>query len=566
MADAKLVIKVEEDSESVSASSSTSRPAPPPETFAIPGHEINPAAWSAFDSLAEDLKIARESAKPAGDAFKAMADTLMKARESAAKQAYDAAGTDQAARFGEPPSPLTNPLMRQLGGSAFEALDPMIEKLGFAYSTLDKSVGEAAYAAEPAGDAFKSLAESLVTAREEAAKAAYDAAGVSPSARMGAATSSSTDPLMARMAVGAYKAPEPTWLEKLAGSALKLPPTAAGGAFDSLADALRKGKEEAAKAAYDAAGVSPSARFGSAPASSIDPVAAGMAGSPAAEPLGYPEPSPEKDAKRRAKGLAWRRQKTYARRAGRLDYRRRGGAAGSALRRGTTGFNYAGGAVRGAGRVASGLARNSGVGLAGEAANAIGTAARGLSSLGSLGMAAGVGLGAVAASVGVFAGAVAAVSEVTNAFVERGKQLQGYSAELSLANSMSEINRTLMDIREANELGPQLAELTTAQNRAELFFQDIWIQLKGPLIDFCTGSIEAIPQMLKIWFSIADVATLWTMHGDVKDIKENIDRMWKKASEPVAGVIDPIGLWLNAGRLMGAPAAPDARGIGLPVR
>ncbi len=87
---------------------------------------------------------------------------------------------------------------------------------------------------------------------------------------------------------------------------------------------------------------------------------------------------------------------------------------------------------------------------------------------------------------------------VVDSFVERGNQLKGFSGDLTGANAMKDVRNLLADIKEAQVLGTELAQLTDAQSRFETELRDDLLPIKKEIIPMLTNLIEAVIPWLPV--------------------------------------------------------------------
>jgi hypothetical protein len=88
-------------------------------------------------------------------------------------------------------------------------------------------------------------------------------------------------------------------------------------------------------------------------------------------------------------------------------------------------------------------------------------------------------------------------AEVSEAFVQRGRQIQQYSGELSGAFAISDVRSMMADIREAQDTGPDLARLVDAQSRVSDEFKRILEPLKEFIIGHLADMMEVAADALK---------------------------------------------------------------------
>jgi len=85
---------------------------------------------------------------------------------------------------------------------------------------------------------------------------------------------------------------------------------------------------------------------------------------------------------------------------------------------------------------------------------------------------------------------IRAATAAVDAFVQRGKELEVYNAQLAAANIGADIRTLMADIKEANEIGPALAHLADAQSRADSEWREFWLPLKKIVVDTLSGMTE----------------------------------------------------------------------------
>lgn len=122
---------------------------------------------------------------------------------------------------------------------------------------------------------------------------------------------------------------------------------------------------------------------------------------------------------------------------------------------------------------------------AGAGAQVAGMVAPMLGSLGPAAMAAAAGLSIV--------GTVAEkMSDTVAMFVQRGAELSRYSGPLSEARAISQARNIQADIREAQDLGPSLANLTDAQDRASVELRELMLPIKKVIVEWLVDFMEGL--------------------------------------------------------------------------
>ena len=194
--------------------------------------------------------------------------------------------------------------------------------------------------------------------------------------------------------------------------------------------------------------------------------------------------------------------------------------------------------------------------LAPAAMAGIELASTALSKLGPYGMAAGAALQAVG-KVGL------AASETVAAFVARGRELSGYSGQLAGATAQADVRSMVADIREAQELGPQLAAMIDNQSKLETSFRELLLPIKEWLLGFLNEGInftlKALPDVLELLNGILQGVTLGTGRS------ASIDRTIKRIRDIIdkAPEADPlIDIFLKAADGFKAPMMPAPQVIG----
>lgn len=140
-----------------------------------------------------------------------------------------------------------------------------------------------------------------------------------------------------------------------------------------------------------------------------------------------------------------------------------------------------------AGLAAAGAAGLAGRGLAQNDPNqllgSVAIASRGLAMLGPAGAAAAAGITVMTASLG-------AVKATVDAFVQRGRELSGLNAGLASSTARADVTRLKSDIREADQLGPQMSRLIENQAKAEAAFREFLLPIKNFILNVLNKALE----------------------------------------------------------------------------
>ena len=128
------------------------------------------------------------------------------------------------------------------------------------------------------------------------------------------------------------------------------------------------------------------------------------------------------------------------------------------------------------GGVGGDIARSDYAGVADKALNVVDKVGEGLGKLGPEFAVAGVAIQGMTA-------VVRAESEMVKAFIERAHELSPYSGQLAGATAIADVRKMMSDMREADVLGPKLAELVELQSRMEAALNEGLLPVKAFLLD-----------------------------------------------------------------------------------
>jgi hypothetical protein len=173
-------------------------------------------------------------------------------------------------------------------------------------------------------------------------------------------------------------------------------------------------------------------------------------------------------------------------------------------------IDFVGDAATKIGSVTAKLASNDNFGAIAEVSH---TVADGLKKLGPLGEIAGH-------TVEAFTKVAEAVNQVTQAFIQRGRELAQYSPALAEAGAKADVRALMADIQEANTLGPELARLTEAESKASADLREMLLPLKNWVIKNLADFIEWIVPHLKEMYAngqriLVVLELLWNLTLDV---------------------------------------------------
>lgn len=100
-------------------------------------------------------------------------------------------------------------------------------------------------------------------------------------------------------------------------------------------------------------------------------------------------------------------------------------------------------------------------------------------------------------------GPVTAFAGVVQAFVDQARNLSGYSPELAQSTARADITSLLSDIREAQELGPDLARLQDAQTELISTVRELLLPVKKFVVEQLAEAMEFVVRQLR------DAGLIW---------------------------------------------------------
>ena len=138
-------------------------------------------------------------------------------------------------------------------------------------------------------------------------------------------------------------------------------------------------------------------------------------------------------------------------------------------------------------------------------------------------------------SIKTFAKALDAVAEVAGSIIQRGQQLAPYSGELAMAGARAEIKSMMADIREAQVLGPGMAQVTDIWTDIQMELREFLLPLKKFLIEEFAQFLE----WLKNFFEENRgelIAMRETLIGLLKAFIDFLLLKWPTAAKDVAEI------------------------------
>lgn len=139
---------------------------------------------------------------------------------------------------------------------------------------------------------------------------------------------------------------------------------------------------------------------------------------------------------------------------------------------------------------------------------------------------------------------VGAFFTLTNSAIQRGKELSYLSAELSVAGAQADVRKLMGDIKESQELGPSLAQLTDGQSRLDNTLREILLPIKkwvmeklagimDRLADYADRTHKAIVGMLELMRGLQEAMKAYTDGGLISGVK-NAGKVLAELPERIA--------------------------------
>lgn len=130
-----------------------------------------------------------------------------------------------------------------------------------------------------------------------------------------------------------------------------------------------------------------------------------------------------------------------------------------------------------------------------------GTSSAATSLASSAGQAAGSVVGTLAYGAGAAAAigtaAIAIFKSVKGELLSQAQEMANISPVVAQAQANASIRSMNQDFREAAELGPAMARLVEAQNKADIALQQIWLPIKKVLLEVIATTMEQIAEALR---------------------------------------------------------------------
>ena len=192
----------------------------------------------------------------------------------------------------------------------------------------------------------------------------------------------------------------------------------------------------------------------------------------------------------------------------------------------------------------------------------------------SAGMALAKLAGPVGIAVAALVGLGVAAKSLVDSFLERARELQGYSQDIAAAQAQSEVRSMMMDIQEAQELGPALSSMVKAQSDLDATFRELMLPIKkfvaevlASLMNRMVNGVDELQSLLAggneavkvVGDAIVQAISLeWTKAGET--LESLPDRVAKAMADALKKKEDPAGLMdqiLKMSEATGVMTTPD---------
>jgi hypothetical protein len=180
------------------------------------------------------------------------------------------------------------------------------------------------------------------------------------------------------------------------------------------------------------------------------------------------------------------------------------------------------------------------------------------------------------AQIGLIKSIISIPDKLSNAFIQQAHAISPYSGAIAGSEAQAEIRSIRADMREANELGPDMARLIDAQSRFDNSMRELILPIKKFLVEVLAERLEMIAKLIEIGVNLPDI--LKTIMSDlgqalilsaqleftkaretIAKIPEDIDKILKKDDDDLKDFTDSF-----FGDMRGALGGDGAMGAPIP--
>lgn len=176
-----------------------------------------------------------------------------------------------------------------------------------------------------------------------------------------------------------------------------------------------------------------------------------------------------------------------------------------------------------AGKVVQGIAGNNVLGAFNEVSSSVQNT---IKKMGPMGKVYAAALGVATTAINVFTGTV-------NAFNNRARELMGYGGANTTAIAMADVNKLMADIREAQSLDKEYADIVKSQGKISANIQDALIPIKRVLMRMLAGPLSAVETVSNIVAYLSKSIDQGV--GGILSIREAVG-----LSVPMVGILDKL--------------------------
>lgn len=140
-----------------------------------------------------------------------------------------------------------------------------------------------------------------------------------------------------------------------------------------------------------------------------------------------------------------------------------------------------------------------------------------------------------AAEIRAVTGTITTFRDTVEAFVQRGRQLAPFSSELTQAGVTAEIRSLMDDIRESQEIGPDIAKLTDAQSRLQHEVRELILPIRKAIVETLVPVVEKMASRLE-----ENRPTLFAIGETVKTTAEAVVSFFALGPQAAKGIMDQL--------------------------
>lgn len=139
--------------------------------------------------------------------------------------------------------------------------------------------------------------------------------------------------------------------------------------------------------------------------------------------------------------------------------------------------------------------------------------------------------------------------KLSDAFLQRAKQLSGFSGNIAGAEAKADVRSVMADLREAQELGPAMGRMIDAQSQLEVELRELLLPIKKFVIEVLADRLEFIANGAKVISNLPSIIdTIGQQVG--KAIIDALELEFTEAKKKINAIPDKLD------EVMGKKAPP----------